>query len=358
MVCQQCKFDNKEGAEFCAQCGAKLIKVPDTSNLEEKIESKSEESTTILTADMLEDTKGEESTTVLTADMLNQAPSNGTQGKVPQGGQPGMVPPMQPGQGPMGGQPGMTGQLGQNPMNGQSGMLVQQQGKPAKPAKQQKAPKPAKEAKQPKQKSGKLGGGMIAYIVISLLLILGMAGAGVWGYLHYTKEIDKITDEKDSISKELDSKNALVTSKEDEIAGLESTNSDLEEENASLQTQVADYEAQVSELSSTNDKYAPLIDFANNKASGQGYDDFFVSDTVVHLSKGATSVKVFFSSEEGTVNPAVADGGVATCSWQDASDESGNVATLDITPVATGITTISISNDINDETITILVIVD
>lgn len=371
MICPQCKAENKDGAGFCVQCGAKLIAAPDTANaeaaakdvkenIEEKVESKSEESTTVLTADMLSEIKSEESTTVLTADMLNQTPANAPKGNAPQGGQPGMVPPAQPGQRPMGGpQPGMSGQLAQNQMPGQSGMLVQQPQQPHKKAqKAPKAPKPAKEAKQPKQKSGKLGGGMVAYIVISLLLICGMIGAGVWGYLHYTKEIDKLKDEKDTISKELESTKALVTSKEDEIAGLETTNSDLSEENATLQTQVSDYEAQVAELSSANSQYAPLIDFANSNAVGQGFDDFFVSDTVVHLSGGAKSVKVFFAPEDGNVNPVVADGGVATCSWQDGWGDTGYVATLDITPVATGMTTITISNDVNDETVTILVIVD
>ena len=389
MICPQCNVENKDGAGFCIQCGAKLIEAPDTSKAEaavenvtsevktaadevkDKLESAGEESTTVLTADMLDGAKSEESTTVLTADMLNQNSSNsgtlvgGPQGAV--GAQPnGMA--MQQGR-PMGMQPGMSMQQGR-PMGMQPGMTQQQMNRPEIPQKAQKpgktpkapkpekAPKPVKEAKQPKQKSGKMGGGMIAYIVISLILILGMAGVGVWGYLHYTKKIDNLTNDKDAVSKELESTKAMLDSRDEEIAGLDTANSDLEDEVSSLQSQVADYEAQVSELSSANDKYAPLVNFANDSATGQGHDDFFASDSVVHLKGDTKSVKVFFEPEDGTVNPAIADGGVATCSWQDGWGETGYVATLDITPVATGTTTLTLTNDVNDEKITILVIVD
>ena len=400
MICPQCNVENKDGAGFCIQCGAKLIEAPDTSKAEaavenvasdvkevaenvtsevktaadevkDEFESAGEESTTVLTADMLDGAKSEESTTVLTADMLNQNSSNsgtlvgGPQGAV--GAQPnGMA--MQQGR-PMGMQPGMSMQQGR-PMGMQPGMTQQQMNRPEIPQKAQKpgktpkapkpekAPKPVKEAKQPKQKSGKMGGGMIAYIVISLILILGMAGVGVWGYLHYTKKIDNLTNDKDAVSKELESTKAMLDSRDEEIAGLDTANSDLEDEVSSLQSQVADYEAQVSELSSANDKYAPLVNFANDSATGQGHDDFFASDSVVHLKGDTKSVKVFFEPEDGTVNPAIADGGVATCSWQDGWGETGYVATLDIAPVATGTTTLTLTNDVNDEKITILVIVD
>ena len=386
MICPQCNVENKDGAGFCIQCGAKLIEAPDTSKAEaavenvasdvkevaenvtsevktaadevkDKLESAGEESTTVLTADMLDGAKSEESTTVLTADMLNQNSSNsgtlvgGPQGAV--GAQPnGMA--MQQGR-PMGMQPGMTQQQMNRPEIPQK---AQKPGKTPKAPKPEKAPKPVKEAKQPKQKSGKMGGGMIAYIVISLILILGMAGVGVWGYLHYTKKIDNLTNDKDAVSKELESTKAMLDSRDEEIAGLDTANSDLEDEVSSLQSQVADYEAQVSELSSANDKYAPLVNFANDSATGQGHDDFFASDSVVHLKGDTKSVKVFFEPEDGTVNPAIADGGVATCSWQDGWGETGYVATLDITPVATGTTTLTLTNDVNDEKITILVIVD
>ena len=57
----------------------------------------------------------------------------------------------------------------------------------AKPAKPAKAPK----QKQPKQKDGKMSGGVIAYIVVSILLIMGLGAAVVWGYLHYSNKVDE-----------------------------------------------------------------------------------------------------------------------------------------------------------------------
>ncbi|MBQ9233632.1 MAG: hypothetical protein IJ167_06320 [Lachnospiraceae bacterium] len=362
MICPQCKFDNKDGALFCEQCGEKLIEAP---------KSDKDEKTDNIEADKSEDIKDEESTTILTADMLDPKSVNQPSQNQPSPNRPeqNRLAQNQPSPNPAGIQQGMVGgqpgamiapQYGQRPMGNQpAGMQPQTiQGKTSNKQKAPNKQKPAKETKQPKQKKGKLGGGMIAYIIISLLLIFGMAGVGVWGYLHYTDKIDKLKDEKESITKELDTTKALVISKDDEIKGLESSNADLKDENSSLQSQVADYEEQISDLSSINDQYAPLIDFADNDASGQGYDDFFVSDTVVHLSGGTKSIKIFYEPEDGTIYPSVADGGVATCSWQDGWGDSGYVATLDLTPVATGMTTVTISNDFNEESITIFVIVD
>ena len=365
MICPQCKFENKDGAGFCVQCGAKLIEAPAAADkaaeavkdaaqevkedIKDEAKNVSEESTTVLTADMLREQKSEESTTVLTADMLepkNDAAPNGPIGKpanmptqpVPPQGM--MQPPMghNPNQPPM----GQPGNMGNMPPQG----------------KQPKAPKPSKEAKQPKQNSGKKNGGVIAYVVVSILLILGLIGGGVWGYLHYEKKLDNLNEEKDNVTKELEQAKADITTKDSEIDGLEAQVETLNQENSDLQTSVSDYESQISTLTSSYSAYDALIDFANNTATGQGYDDFFTSDTVVHLSGGGKSIKVFFAPEDGSVGVNVADGGVATCAWQDGWGDSGLVGTIDITPVATGTTIITLNNDVNDETIKIYVIVD
>jgi hypothetical protein len=59
--------------------------------------------------------------------------------------------------------------------------------KPAAPA---PAAKPAQPVKAKKSK------GTIAYIVISIILILGLAGVGTWGYFHFTDKLDKAEEDK------------------------------------------------------------------------------------------------------------------------------------------------------------------
>lgn len=383
MICPQCKFENKDGAAFCAQCGTKLIEVPaagtdkaaeavkdaakevkedikeeakevkDTveeaaQNAAKEEKNISEESTTVLTADMLREQKSEESTTVLTADMLEPKSGAAPMGNAPMGNAP-------MGNGPMGQPQGMMPPMGNAPM-GQPGQVpMNPQGKQPKAAKQ---PKEAKQPKQPKQKSGKKNGGVIAYVVVSILLILGLIGTGVWGYLHYEKKLDNLNEEKDNVTKELEQAKADITSKDSEIDGLETQLDTLSQDNETLQNTVSDYETQIAELTNSFAAYETLISFVNDTAIGQGYDDFFTSDTVVHLSGGAKSIKVFFLPEEGSVGMNVADGSVATCSWQEGWGDTGYVGTIDITPVATGSTIITLNNDVNDEIIKIYVIVD
>ena len=108
----------------------------------------------------------------------------------------------------------------------------------------------------------------------------------------------------------------------------------------------------INDLSAANEQSAGLVAFFNSDAKGQGYDDFFASDTVVNVTGGKASVKVYYSGE-GELAVQVADGSVVTGSWEEA-DESG-VKTLTLTAVASGSTIVTLSNEANDEKINIFV---
>lgn len=339
MICPKCNFDNKDNSAFCTQCGAKMIEAPTNESIVEKDEakseetkieeSKSEESTTVLTSDMLNEVKSEESTTVLTTDMLTSNDRIPVNNAVPQMNQP------------------MTGPMNQ-PMNQP---MMNPQVKPVKPP------------KQPKQKSGKLGGGTIAYIVISIILILGLAGSCIWGYLHYNKKLDKLNEDNKLLNDDFDSAMIDIEEKNDEIAELEHKADELEQDNADLQTQILDYEALVSELSASSEAYEEydyLIGFVNDVAVGQGYDDFFVSDSVLHLKEGETkTIRIFYYSEEGGVDINVEEHSVADINIHDDGwGESGYVGSVDIIAGEKGSTEISFSIPSGDEEVKMLVIVD
>lgn len=322
MICKSCSFENKEGAAFCAKCGAPL--------------SKPDEKTSAADMKPIED-DSEANTTVLTSDMISPAKP-----QTPQQGNPA----------PQGFVPGPTGApMGGAPMGGPKPMGGAPMGAPAPQKPVNNAPK----APQP-AKSGKTGTAAKAYIIVSIILIVAMAGAGVWLFLHFNGKIDDISKEKDSLASQMDASSSnyenQISDKDSEIAELESQVTDYE-------SQISDYESQISsyeETSASYSAYDSLIQFANSSA-GQGYSDFFASDTVLHLSGGDVAVMVYFGvQEDSNVVYTVADSSVASCEWGDSWN--GDVATLYITPNGSGNTVITLSNDVNDETINIFVYVD
>ena len=119
-----------------------------------------------------------------------------------------------------------------------------------------------------------------------------------------------------------------------------------------MQAAIDNYEVQINDLSTANEQSADLVAFFNADAKGQGYDDFFASDTAVNITDGKASVKVYFSGE-GELAVQVADGSVVTGSWEE-SEEAG-VKTLTLTAVASGSTIVTLSNEADDEKIDIFV---
>lgn len=256
-------------------------------------------------------------------------------GQVPMGGQPPMGRPAQMGgQQPMGGQPAMGGpaQMGSQP------------------------PKPLKEPKiAKKQKQGKMGAGTKAYIVISIILILALAGGMVFGYFHFTDKLDDANKENEELTVD---KETIVDDYESLVSDLQTQISDLEDEVTVYEGDIADYESQIASYEESSDTYTAydqLILFANS-SNGRGYPDFFCSDTVIHLTGDTVPLKIFFAAADGTVSYTCDDPSIVTCEWGEEWD--GDVATLNIIPGGSGNTTLTIGNDQNDNKIKVYVYVD
>ena len=365
MICKNCGFENKDEAAFCANCGKPVV-AENASPMGEAPQE--EEKTTII--EPLSNEEGtkpvddsEANTTVLTNDMamapVSPAPQGFNNGPAPMGAPQGFnngPAPMGAPQGfnngpaPMGAPQGFNN--GPAPMGMPMGapMDVANNGKPAKAPKPPKAPKAPK---QPKESNGKKSKGTLIYIVISVLLILGLTGVGVWGYFHYTDKIDKLEEEKLNIEAELTSEYELeITELETEISDLNSTVTDYETQISEAETEITGLEEELEAYA----KYDSLIDFTGSCA-GQGYSDFFCSDTMLYLTSDTAAVKVYYLDMEGTVYFECADSSVVECEWGD-TWENDLVATLYVTPKATGNTTIKITNTTNDEEILIYVQVD
>ncbi|MBQ8924485.1 MAG: hypothetical protein IJ053_06785, partial [Lachnospiraceae bacterium] len=276
-------------------------------------------------------------------------------GQCPQGAMPQGMPPM--GQRPQGAMPQGMPPMGQQPQG------MPPQGAQQKPVKAPKPPKQPKAPKEPKEKKGKLGGGLIAYIVISILLILGLAGAGIWGYLHYNKKIDDLKAEKEQLETD---KTKLTDDYESQLGSKDDDILDYESQIADLQTQLNDYESQIGTYEESVGAYAAydgLINFFNTGAGGQGHSEIFVSDTVLHISgSDAKQIKVFCPSEDGVdFEVDAANPGVVSCEWTGEWEIYGDlelVATLNVTPVASGSTMITIKDATTGTAVKVFVTVD
>lgn len=352
MICKECNFENKDGAAFCANCGKPLP--AESASAMEPIKDE-DEKTTIIEPEVKAEEKAaddsEANTTVLTsntpmggvAPMGAPAPSPAPQGfnQGPKPGTPTPGAPMKPmgAPTPMGapapmGAPMNKPPMGQAPMN--------------KPA-QAPAGKPAKPVKAKKSK------GTIAYIVISIILILGLTGVGVWGYFHYTDEIDKVKEEKATLEAD------LTAQYEGEIATLQSDISTLETTVSDYETTFALYDEEISSLEAQIEDHAQYDDLiaAADLCTPQGSTTFFASNNFIHLSSGESAeIKVFYENLEGTVYYELQDSSIATCEWGDTWENAETTATLTVTGVSSGYTTIEITNTTDDQLIEIVVYVD
>ncbi len=357
MICKSCSFENKEGAAFCAKCGKPLTQdapAMDVNDMKPMETDDSEPQTVALdsafAAPPKKDDDSEANTTVLTSEMIT--PDKGTPegNPAPQGFTPGPAPMGAPK--PMGGPAPMGAP---KPMGGPAPMgAPKPTGGPAPMGAPKPMGGPAPKQNSPK-KSGKTGTGAKVYIIISIILIVAMAGTGVWMFMHFNGKIDDISNEKDKLASQMD---ASSSSYESQLADKESEISDLESSLTDLESQIADYESQIAayeETSSSYSAYDALISFADASV-GQGYADFFASDTVLHLN-GQVAVMVYYGvQEDSNVIYEVENSGIATCEWGE--EWNGDIATLYVTPVASGNTVITLSNDVNSETIKIYVYVD
>lgn len=243
----------------------------------------SEESTTVLTADMLGESFSD-NTEKLTSDMkkdfqdskeraTKQIQQNKAQlmNQLPPQGQ--MPPQMSP-------QTKVIKPQGQIPPQNQlpPQMAPQTNGMPP----QQMPPlQNNKQAKNQKVKNTekKSGGGSHAYTIISLILIAGLIGTGVWGFLHFNGKINSLEDEKKQLSDELEVYRGNAADLEDEKADFETQLADKDSEIAGLDEQLSYYQTQTEEL--TN-----IFNYINTYCAPLGYQDFIVSDNSFNLKVG------------------------------------------------------------------------
>jgi len=375
MVCKLCNFDNKDGVMYCENCGNQLASKTDLHEQQQDVDNEEIVGNTVLldevvtdknTPDNNDSDESEADTTVLTSEMdiATGIPMGfGMQMQSATSAQPGMQ--MQSGKLTQPGMQMQSGKLTQPGMQAQSGSILND-GTTFQPGMQANAQKSKSQkendiSKSSKEKKiGKLGTGIKVYIALSALAIVGLAGVMIYGCIDYNKKIDQLEIENNDKQTEIDDYVDQVADKDSQISDLELQVTTLNENLQALDELIANYETQIGDLEGKQEEYSSydsLIAFANG-SNGQGYSDMFCSDTLLHIKKGeSVDVRVYYPSSEGKLTCAGNDNAIATCELSE-EKENGVVATVKVTAVASGNTTITISNDQNDEKINIYVYVD
>ena len=417
MICPSCKFENREGALFCAECGKPLASananaertvildqvVTNNQDAVEKVDD-SEANTTVLTSDMLKPVQAAKPQGFVAGPAVPQAPKMAPQA-APMNGQPvqatpqaaPQAPKMAPQAAPMNGQPVQaTPQAAPQapkmapqaaPMNGQPMQATPQAAPQAPKMAPQAAPmngqpvqttpqvapqpktevepeekldkKAAKKAAKKAKKEGKRGGSK-AYVVISILLMLIMAGGLVAGYLYHDKKMDEATAEIEGLKASASDAQATISQKDSELAALYASSTDAQTTIADLQIQLAESQSALSTAQATASSYVsydPLIAFVESETADSS-TDMMVSDTVVYTTAGSTvQVYVYFPSQEGQLSYLVSDVAVADCTWGE-EWVNGNVLPISIQALSAGDVTIEVTNDQNDISETIFVHVE
>ncbi len=445
MICESCKFDNREGALYCAECGRPLAAANKEAEKPEVNNEKDSNKTVILdevvtnSKESVDSDDSEANTTVLTSDMLKPAqaaaPQSFTPGPAPMkpmspnqaapqapkmaapqqtpngqpmpqapkmaapqqvaGGQPMPMAPQAPkmaapqqvaGGQPMPQAPKMAAPqqaANSQPMPQAPKMAAPQQAPNGQPMPQapkmaapqqaansqpmQQAPegaqplpldldKPAKADKKADKKAAKAAkkekksGGSKAYVVISIILMLAMAGGLVYGYFYHTKKMDAANTEIDNLKASNSDAQATISQKDNEIAKLYASSTDAQTTISTLETQLAESQAEQETAQATAATYVaydPLISFVES-SSADSNTDMLVSDTVVSTTVDSTvTIYVYFPSDEGHLNYLLSDSAKAECEWGE-EWVNGNVLPLEIVAKEAGDITIEITNDQND----------
>ncbi|MGN0436403.1 MAG: hypothetical protein ACI4D8_07235 [Wujia sp.] len=374
MKCSKCNFENVPGAAFCGNCGSPMPaeKPVSASNMEpmttpitpasnnnpvlnempknetaDKTASKAEAPKNVIMDVVQTGGPSEENTTVLTN---NMAPMSAMANKQNQGAP---VPPSFGGPTPTGApspqKPAAPAGMGVAP--GQMKPVPNQGAPKQNPPKQNNTNKPAKKSK-----------GSLVYIIISVILMVGMAAAIVVGYLHFTGEVDDANKKNDELASAADASAAdyelALQEKDDEIANLESQIETLKTDMDNLEVSVSEYQSQIEDMSAANDQYAAydaLIEYAS-QCEGQDNGEFICSSNILHLSANTPETYIYVYSPATQVTAEVADTGIANVELVEEASENG-VYTFKVTAADMGNTVVYFINE-NEDEITTFIYVD
>lgn len=197
------------------------------------------------------------------------------------------------------------------------------------------------------------------YIGISIALMIFLAGGLVFGFFYFSNKVQKANEERNTIASQSDVAanyfRAQIREQEDTISELEKKIDDLEASINEYKQDAEAYQNEIEELKSRQEAMDGLASFTD-AISYQGYEDMFVSDTVLRLGTQEAVVRICIT---GNLEVAVTSDHeeVAQLSW-DSAPQGPGVARLRVIPKSNGTAILTVTNNMNNEQIQIYVYVD
>ncbi len=197
------------------------------------------------------------------------------------------------------------------------------------------------------------------YIGISIALMIFLAGGLVFGFFYFSNKVQKANDERNLIASESDVAanyfRSQIREQEDAISAMEEKIRTLEATVTDYEEQIEDYKGEIEALQNRQEAMDGLASFTD-AISSQGYEDMFVSDTVLRLSDAEAVLRVCISGNI-EVSAESDNEEVVTYSW-DTAPMGPSVARLRVLPQASGTAVITLTNNLNEEQIKIYVYVE
>ena len=189
----------------------------------------------------------------------------------------------------------------------------------------------------------------ITLVAILIVLLIGSIGFNVYQYLYNQNNVDKLKELSDSSEKfylEIEDKNNTILKQDAELK--------------SQASEISALKTKVSSLNVYSKNYASIVDIAKLGNLGYASNSFHSSDSIIVVKKGERNKKFTLTaswSNGGTVdvdyNPKYPSASVEfdNNSWSTST-------TMTINPKCAGMTTVTFSNDVNNQTFNMIIIVE
>lgn len=219
---------------------------------------------------------------------------------------------------------------------------------------------PTPEPVRPKGKGGKLLPWLVA--IAGALCAIGAILLWMGEKDSLDRQITSLEARNRSLTREVESLTAQRDELDLEVSGLESDKQSLEEQMGEVESQMeeltgsnADMAGDLEQLAGAAENYGAIVEFLQSGTAGYASSNFYCDEKIVALSAGeSVTLNVSVGWDDVTVSLNTS-GGSAEVHW--ASDTFEDVAPVEIAAQSAGITTITFTNNVNDETFQVLVLV-
>ncbi len=212
-----------------------------------------------------------------------------------------------------------------------------------------------------KEKKAKKSKGTKVYIVISIILMVAMAGAIGYGYYYFSKKIDDNKKEHEAEIEEINvAHQTEVDLLNEDLSAAQTEADELQDQLDAKDDEITSLTLQMEELQANSTDYSQydtLIGFVETHPS-QGCDTFAASNTVLTIAPGTEKMLVYvYHSQDGTCFAQSNNEDSVVVSWPDEGEDYGSYFPLYVTALEPGEAVITLTTDTGEDPIEIFVLV-